>query len=106
MGNMIAIASKEKVKEHPDGLSWPLTPPGCLAVSSETIASASLRSDFFCVLSESSSQRIDSSRELDDDGLDDVAAAVMTVGVGVGVFETLLFSVWYGNDSPVTSCWR
>ena len=47
-----------------------LTPPGCFAVSSETIASASLNRDFFCVSRQSSSRRIDASgEESDDDGV-------------------------------------
>lgn len=47
-----------------------LTPPGCFAVSSETIASASLNRDFFCVSRQSSSRRIDArGEESDDDGV-------------------------------------
>ena len=47
-----------------------LTPPGCFAVSSETIASASLSRDFFCVSRQSSSRRIDArGEESDDDGV-------------------------------------
>jgi hypothetical protein len=55
-----------------------------LAVSSEAIASASLRSDFFCVSSESSSRRIDASRELDDDESNGLASAFMVAG-GLGL---------------------
>jgi hypothetical protein len=53
-----------------------LTPPGCLAVSSETIASASLWRDFFCVSRDKSSRRFSASRVGVMEGVEVTAAMV------------------------------
>lgn len=56
-----------------------LTPPGCLAVSSETIASASLWRDFFCVSRDKSSRRFSASRVGVMEGVEVTAAMVVVL---------------------------